>query len=125
MKGGFKPVVLKPGETTALVELRLRTEEKEAMESRILDSVITLHTNISSIDLPLVCFHGKVKPVRHFGLGKYESSCVFHISVEQKCNYAFTERNVYSEPLYVAVIFTTFRHQLCFWAALCVLNRHL
>ena len=65
VKGGFKPVVLKPGETTALVELRLRTEEKEAMESRILDSVITLHTNISTIDLPLVCFHGKVKPVSH------------------------------------------------------------
>ena len=58
---GFSPVILKPGESRALTEISLK---KEAWKTRTLDSVLTLHTNVSSMEVPLLVFHGKVTSVR-------------------------------------------------------------
>ena len=51
----FSPVILQPGETKDLTVLSLRDE---AWEDRILNSHLTIHTNVSDIDVPLLCFHG-------------------------------------------------------------------
>ena len=56
----FGPVILKPGETKDLIKLSL---SKEAWEEKILNSYLTIHTNISSINVPLICFHGMVETV--------------------------------------------------------------
>jgi hypothetical protein len=61
----FQTVVLAPGESKDLVVLSLK---EEAWKDRILDSHLVLHTNISSMNIPLVCFHGLVETV--------SSSCV-------------------------------------------------
>ncbi len=53
----FTPVVLQPGQTKDLITLTLRAE---AWETRILNSHLVMHTNISGMSVPLVCFHGKV-----------------------------------------------------------------
>ena len=57
---GFKPAVLRPGETRALAQIVLR---REAWKTRLLDSRLTLKTNVSDIVVPLLCFHGKLSPV--------------------------------------------------------------
>jgi len=51
----FSPTVLGAGATKDLLELSLK---REAWRTRLLDSHLTLHTNISSINIPLICFHG-------------------------------------------------------------------
>ena len=56
----FGPVILKPGETKDLIQLSLT---QIAWEEKILNSYLTIHTNISSINVPLICFHGMVKTV--------------------------------------------------------------
>ena len=56
------PVILQPGETKDLSILSLRDE---AWEDRILNSFLTIHTNISNINVPLICFHGNIDTVSH------------------------------------------------------------
>ena len=58
--GGFEPVILQPGETKDLSFLSLKDE---AWEDRILNSILTVHTNISNIHVPLLCFHGLIDTV--------------------------------------------------------------
>lgn len=55
------PVVLLPGQTVDLLELRLRDAAWEL--GRVLDSFVTLRTNVSSMDIRIVCFHGKLDTV--------------------------------------------------------------
>ena len=57
---GFEPVILQPGETKDLSFLSLKDE---AWEDRILNSILTIHTNISNIHVPLLCFHGLIDTV--------------------------------------------------------------
>ena len=54
-KATFSPVILQPGETKDLTVLSLKDE---AWEDRILNSHLTIQTNVSDIDVPLLCFHG-------------------------------------------------------------------
>ena len=56
----FTPTILQAGKKKSLVVLSLK---EKAWEKRTLDSFITIHTNISNINIPLVCFHGKVEKV--------------------------------------------------------------
>ena len=56
----FEPVILQPGETKDLSFLSLKDE---AWEDRILNSILTIHTNISNIHVPLLCFHGLIDTV--------------------------------------------------------------
>ena len=56
----FSPTILQAGKKKSLVVLSLK---EKAWEKRTLDSFITIHTNISNINIPLVCFHGKVEKV--------------------------------------------------------------
>ena len=65
----FGPVILKPGETKDLIQLSLT---QIAWEEKILNSYLTIHTNISSINVPLICFHGMVKTVCN-----YNFICIF------------------------------------------------
>lgn len=58
----FKTVILAPGETENLLVMSLKDE---AWKDRILDSHLVLHTNISSMKVPLVCFHGLVETVSY------------------------------------------------------------
>ena len=60
LEGSQRPVILKPGETKDLIEMSLTPE---ALEDKILNSYLTIHTNISSINLHLICYHGMVKTV--------------------------------------------------------------
>lgn len=53
----FKPSLIGPGESKDLFVISLT---KEAWEKKILDSWITLHTNISTMNIPVVVFHGMV-----------------------------------------------------------------
>ena len=62
---GFEPVILQPGETKDLSFLSLKDE---AWEDRILNSILTIHTNISNIHVPLLCFHGLIDTVSTYGL---------------------------------------------------------
>lgn len=52
------PVILKPGETKDLSLLSLKDE---AWEDRILNSHLTIATNVSNIHVPLLCFHGLIE----------------------------------------------------------------
>ena len=61
----FAPIVLQPGETKDLISLTLKDE---AWNKRILNSHLVIHTNISAMNVPLVCFHGNVDTVRFFVL---------------------------------------------------------
>lgn len=54
------PVILMPGDKVPVVKLVLRPG---AWNDRTLDSVLTLHTNVSSIVVPLLVFHGKMDTV--------------------------------------------------------------
>ena len=54
------PVILGPGDRLPVVKLVLRPG---AWNDRTLDSVITLHTNVSSIVVPLLVFHGRMDTV--------------------------------------------------------------
>ena len=56
----FKTTILAPGESKDIVVLSLKDE---AWNDRILDSNLVLHTNISNMNIPLVCFHGFVETV--------------------------------------------------------------
>ena len=58
----FKTVILSPGESKDIIVLNLR---EEAWKDRILDSHLVLHTNISNMNIPLICFHGLVETVRY------------------------------------------------------------
>ena len=58
--GNFEPMILQPGETKDLSFLSLKDE---AWEDRILNSILTIHTNISNIHVPLLCFHGLIDTV--------------------------------------------------------------
>ena len=58
--GNFEPMILQPGETKDLSVLSLKDE---AWEDRILNSILTIHTNISNIHVPLLCFHGLIDTV--------------------------------------------------------------
>ena len=54
------PVILSPGEKVPVVKLVLRPG---AWDDRTLDSILTLHTNLSSIVVPLLVFHGRMDTV--------------------------------------------------------------
>ena len=56
----FGPGFFQPGETKDLSFLSLKDE---AWEDRILNSILTIHTNISNIHVPLLCFHGLIDTV--------------------------------------------------------------
>ena len=56
----FSTVVLAPGESKDLLLMSLKDE---AWKDRVLNSYLVLHTNISSMNIPLVCFHGLVETV--------------------------------------------------------------
>jgi hypothetical protein len=56
----FNPVILQPGETKDLITLSLK---EEAWEDRILNSHLVIHTNISNMNVPLLCFHGNMDTV--------------------------------------------------------------
>ena len=56
----FSPTILPAGKSKNLLVLSLKPD---AWIKRTLNSFITIHTNISSINIPLVCFHGKVERV--------------------------------------------------------------
>ena len=56
----FAPLILQPGETKDLSVLSLKDE---AWEDRILNSHLTIHTNISNINVPLLCYHGLLNTV--------------------------------------------------------------
>ena len=56
----FKTLILDPGQSKDIVVLNLKDE---AWTDRILDSHLILHTNISNMNIPLVCFHGLVEAV--------------------------------------------------------------
>ena len=58
LEHSFSPAILQPGKSKSLVVLSLK---EKAWEKRTLNSFITIHTNISNINIPLVCFHGKVE----------------------------------------------------------------
>ena len=49
--------ILEPGQTKDLSVLSLKNE---AWEDKILNSHLTIHTNISNIHVPLLCFHGQI-----------------------------------------------------------------
>ena len=54
------PVILGPGEKVPVVKLVLRPG---AWDDRTLDSILTLHTNLSSVVVPLLVFHGRMDTV--------------------------------------------------------------
>ena len=54
------PVILSPGEKVPVVKLVLRPG---AWDDRTLDSILTLHTNLSSVVVPLLVFHGRMDTV--------------------------------------------------------------
>lgn len=56
----FEPIIIQPGQKIDLVELQLK---EYAWKERILDSHILLQTNISNMEIPLICYHGQVTPV--------------------------------------------------------------
>lgn len=58
LEHSFSPTILPPGRSKSLVVLSLK---EKAWEKRTLNSFITIHTNISNINIPLLCFHGKVE----------------------------------------------------------------
>lgn len=59
---GFKlPAVLRPGERRVLGQVVLK---KESWKTRLLDSEVTLRTNVSDVVVPILVFHGKLAPVR-------------------------------------------------------------
>ena len=58
--GPFGPLILQPGETKDLSLLSLKDE---AWEDRILNSFLVIHTNVSNINVPLLCFHGLIDTV--------------------------------------------------------------
>ena len=58
--GDFKAQVVKPGAKVDLVNLKLT---EKAWEERMLDSIVTLHTNVSAMTVPLLAYHGRVDPV--------------------------------------------------------------
>ena len=55
----FTPTVLQAGKSSNLVVLSLKPEAWT--RGRTLNSHMTVHTNISSINIPLLCFHGRVE----------------------------------------------------------------
>ena len=57
------PLILQPGESANLLELRVRDEAWTKL-GRLLDSKIVLHTNVSDMDVKILCFHGKLSTVR-------------------------------------------------------------
>lgn len=57
---GSGPTILKPKETRKLVNLKLKPE---AWKKKLLDTHLILHTNVSAVKVPLICYHGKLKPV--------------------------------------------------------------
>ena len=58
--GSFTTMVIKPGETVELVQVSLKPGAWEG--SRQLDSYLSLATNLTSVKIPLVAFHGKLQP---------------------------------------------------------------
>ena len=54
------PVILSPGEKVPVVKLVLRPG---AWDDRTLESILTLHTNWSSVVVPLLVFHGRMDTV--------------------------------------------------------------
>ena len=56
----FVPVILGSGQKVSLAHVVLKPQ---VWKNRLLNSHLTLHTNISHIDVPLICFHGKLDTV--------------------------------------------------------------
>lgn len=56
-----EPVILKPGKTATIAFLTF----KPSIPDLQLTSYLRLHTNISHIDIPLLCFTGHLKVVRN------------------------------------------------------------
>ena len=60
LENSFSPTILKSGTSKSLVVLSLK---ENAWQERTLNSFITIHTNISNFNIPLLCFHGRVEKV--------------------------------------------------------------
>jgi hypothetical protein len=59
----FTPTVLGEGEKVVLFQLAIR---RETIESELkLESNLFLHTNISTVSIPLLCYNGRLLKVRH------------------------------------------------------------
>ena len=82
----FGPVILKPGETKDLIQLSLT---QIAWEEKILNSYLTIHTNISSINVPLICFHGMVKTVITYTTNNFFTREYSFIKMREKCSAMF------------------------------------
>ncbi len=54
------PVLIKPGEKMVVAKLTLK---HGAWKERLLDSTLTLHTNVTKMVVPLVVYHGKMDTV--------------------------------------------------------------
>ena len=57
----FQPTVIKAGESVDLLTISVKAEAWQG--DRKLDSFLTLDTNLTSVNIPLVAFDGKLKPV--------------------------------------------------------------
>ena len=57
----FQPTVIKAGESVDLVTISVKAEAWQG--DRRLDSFLTLDTNLTSVNIPLLAFDGKLKPV--------------------------------------------------------------
>ncbi|KAJ4441386.1 hypothetical protein ANN_11241 [Periplaneta americana] len=57
----FSPTILAPGEKVVLFQLTIK---KETIESELkLESNLLLHTNISTVSIPLLCYNGRLMKV--------------------------------------------------------------
>ena len=63
------PLLLLPGESADLLDLRSRDEAWTKL-GRILDSHVVLHTNVSAMTVKVLCFHGQLATVR--GIFKFK-----------------------------------------------------
>ena len=57
----FNPTVIKAGESVDLVTISVKAEAWQG--DRKLDSFLTLDTTLTSVNIPLIAFDGKLKPV--------------------------------------------------------------
>ncbi|XP_069697669.1 transmembrane protein 131 isoform X2 [Periplaneta americana] len=66
----FSPTILAPGEKVVLFQLTIK---KETIESELkLESNLLLHTNISTVSIPLLCYNGRLMKVILSGFNESE-----------------------------------------------------
>jgi hypothetical protein len=78
-------------------------------KERILDSHLVLHTNISSMNIPLLCFHGLVETVSQ---AKVTKSRIF-------CTIVVLMRLAHLSPVQYRFIWTHYKEFMHKWVAWC------